>query len=131
MISIRSCDSGDAFLESTPAVLPWFQVKAGLEFTLAIGVERLRAYSLEQQALLIDVLAEHGINADGARVDRGAFVTLTHPAAEHAAQTLKARGVNCDARGGCLRLGPDVLNTRDELRQAGGIVAEAIGAQRC
>ncbi|HEX3472231.1 MAG TPA: aminotransferase class V-fold PLP-dependent enzyme, partial [Silvibacterium sp.] len=37
---------GDAFLESTPPVLTWYQARSGQKFTLAMGVERLRAYSL-------------------------------------------------------------------------------------
>ena len=41
-------DGGNAFLESTPPVLTWYQARSGLEFTLAMGVKRLRAYSLKQ-----------------------------------------------------------------------------------
>jgi len=40
----------DGWLDATPAVLPFYQARAGLEFTLAVGVERLRAYSKMQQA---------------------------------------------------------------------------------
>src|SRR5256885_631205 len=41
---------GDGWLESTPPVLQPFQALAGLEITLELGVERLRAYNLEQKS---------------------------------------------------------------------------------
>ncbi len=36
----RFAAGGDAFLESTPAVLTWYQARAGQQFTLGLGVER-------------------------------------------------------------------------------------------
>ena len=105
---------GDAWLESTPPVLGCFQALAGLEFTLEIGVDRLRAYSMEQKALLASLLPE----VTGADKHYGAFVTLKHrDAVAHAAQ-LEKQGVKVDARGEYLRLCPDILNTRDELQRA-------------
>ena len=35
----RFAAGGDAFLESTPAVLTWYQARAGQEFTLGLGVD--------------------------------------------------------------------------------------------
>src|SRR5271165_1563862 len=43
---------GDAFLDSTPPVLTWYQARSGQEFMLAMGVEKLRAYSLQQLVAL-------------------------------------------------------------------------------
>ncbi len=54
---------GDAWLESTPAILPFYQARAGLEFTLAVGVERLRQYNLEQQGYLRERLGAAGVRA--------------------------------------------------------------------
>src|SRR5438552_1253667 len=68
---------GDAFLESTPPVLTYYQARAGQLFTLAIGVERLREYSLSQQRLLVSLLERHGIAARGGSEDRGAFVVVS------------------------------------------------------
>jgi kynureninase len=115
---------GDAWLESTPPVLAPVQALAGLELTLELGVERLRDYSLEQKQLLVDFLAQRGIEAQGAGEDYGAFVTLTHPKAERIAAALATQGVVGDARGDQLRLCPDILNTEAELAQA----AEELGA---
>ena len=56
---------GDAFLESTPPVLPFYQARAGQIFTLAIGVERLRAHSLGMQQRLAGLLRDRGFSAQG------------------------------------------------------------------
>jgi len=106
---------GDAFLESTPPVLPLYQARAGQVFTLAIGVDRLREYSLALQQRLVALLAEQGIAAAGGSEDRGAFVTVVDVRAETWARQLQAAGVIADARGRFLRLCPDVLTRDAEL----------------
>jgi kynureninase len=120
---------GDAFLESTPAILPWYQARAGQVFTLAIGVERLRAYSLSQQQRLVALLRERGVPAEGGTGDRGAFVIIRDPHAVELALVLRERGVHGDARGSYLRLCPDVLTTDAELVAAAEIHA-AVRADR-
>ncbi len=72
----RFAEGGDAWLESTPAVLPLYQARAGQRFTLAIGVDRLRAHSLGLQRRLVELLEERGIAARGGTPDRGAFVVV-------------------------------------------------------
>lgn len=106
---------GDAWLESTPPVLTYYQSRSGQEFLAAIGVERLRAYSLGQLQRLKQALAAHGIAAQGADHHHGAFLSVHHPRAPEIARRLKALGVNIDARGERLRLCPDLLNTDAEL----------------
>ncbi len=120
---------GDAWLESTPAVLPFYQARSGLAFTLALGVARLREYSLARQRALVAALAERGVTALGGAEDRGAFVVVpfaadTDGAAGRCADALAARGVASDARGRWLRLCPDVLTTDEELTRAAAILAE-------
>jgi len=105
-------------LESTPAILPLYQARAGQIFTLAIGVERLRAYSLAQQQHLVSLLAAHGVEAEGGTEDRGAFVVVRANDAVALADALDARGIHADARRPWLRLCPDVLTTTEELDRA-------------
>ncbi len=57
---------GDAFLESTPPVLPFYQARAGQRLVLALGVERLRAHSLALQQRLVGLLRERGVAAQAA-----------------------------------------------------------------
>ena len=116
---------GDAFMESTPAVLPWYQARAGQVFTLAVGVDRLRAYSLAQQRRLVALLGERGMAAAGGTEDRGAFVVIEDADAIALADALARRGVHCDARGIYLRLCPDLLTTEAELASAAKQLAAA------
>jgi kynureninase len=114
----RFAAGGDGWMESTPPVLTWYQARSGQVFTLAIGVERLRAYSLSQQRILVDLLQARGIEALGAQSDRSAFVAVRRDDAVALAEGLDQRGIDVDARGEWLRLCPDVLTTQDELNQA-------------
>ncbi|MDH5246809.1 MAG: aminotransferase, partial [Betaproteobacteria bacterium] len=118
---------GDAWMESTPAVLPIYQARAGQLFTQAIGVARLRERSLEMQRRLVALLAERGIAARGGTPDRGAFVVVCHPAASAWSAALLERGIVSDARGQWLRLTPDVLTTDTEL-EAGAVALAAIAS---
>jgi kynureninase len=116
---------GDAFLEATPPVLAWYQARSGQEFVLAVGVTRLRAWSLDQLERLKAYLCEAGVGAvTGGDRDHGAFLTVRHPEAMRVVARLKKHGVIADARGEWLRLCPDCLTQDTELRR----VAEAMGA---
>jgi kynureninase len=114
---------GDAFLESTPPVLPFYQARAGQVLALALGTARVRAWSLALQRRLVDLLAERGVPAVGGTEDRGAFVAVVDANAEAWADALRAAGVVTDARGSYLRLCPDILTTDEELVTAANAVA--------
>ena len=115
---------GDAWLESTPPVLAPFQALAGLEITLEIGVERIRAHSLEQKKLLASLLP----GCEGASADHGAFLVLRHKNAARVCTELERRGVKIDARGEYLRICPDFLNTTEELHRAAHEIRRAVGS---
>src|SRR5271169_1444265 len=114
---------GDAFFESTPPILPLYQARAGQVFTLAMGAERLRAYSLRQLQRLAALLQERGIRAEGGTPDRGAFAVIRDAHAEALATVLRERGIHADARGPYLRLCPDALTTDAELIAAAEVIA--------
>jgi kynureninase len=113
--SPQLADGGDRFLESTPAILPFYQARAGLLFTLSIGVDRLRRYSLQQQKDLEELLWKNGIPFLGRIEERGAFIAIPHQQAQLIADRLEKNGIICDVRENLLRLCPDLLNTREEL----------------
>jgi kynureninase len=123
-------EGGDAFLESTPPVLPLFQARAGQVLTQAIGVARLRAFSLDRQQRLRGALQAQGIEAIGGSEDRGAFLIVVDDRAETWADALAERGVVADARGRFLRLCPDLLTTEDEMAVAARRLAEVAEAPR-
>ncbi|HVF63836.1 MAG TPA: aminotransferase class V-fold PLP-dependent enzyme [Casimicrobiaceae bacterium] len=113
----RFATGGDGWMESTPPVLTWYQARSGLAFTLAIGVDRLRAYSLHQQRTLVDLLHTRGIAARGGREDHGAFVVVTRDDAVDVAAALGRQDIDVDARGRFLRICPDLLTTREQLEK--------------
>ncbi|MDQ2987036.1 MAG: aminotransferase class V-fold PLP-dependent enzyme [Armatimonadota bacterium] len=119
---------GDAWLESTPAILPIYQARAGLEIIKELGVDNLRKYSLEQQEFLREAFLAEGVACvipDDPKT-RGAFSLLKVANAGILATSLKANGVNVDARGEHVRFCPDFLNTEDEIREAAKIAASLI-----
>jgi kynureninase len=105
----RFASGGDAFLESTPPVLTWYQARAGQQFTLGLGVQRLRDYSLDRLRRLKRYLAAHGVEAQGADDAHGAFLTIEHPSAPALADALREHSILTDARDRWLRLCPDCL----------------------
>jgi kynureninase len=117
---------GDAFLESTPPVLTYYQARSGQQFTLAMGIERLREYGRKQLNRLKRYLADAGIEAIGGDDDHGAFLSVRHVnAGELAIKTAESRVIT-DARGEWLRLGPDCLTRDDELRTAASVLRLAL-----
>jgi len=113
---------GDGWLESTPPILGPFQALAGLEVTLELGVDRLRAYNLEQKRFLASLLPD----AEGADEAHGAFITLVHPDATALAARLAQDRIQVDARGTYLRICPDILNSRAELERAASFLQSGV-----
>jgi len=117
---------GDAFLESTPPVLTYYQARSGQKFTLAMTVERLREYSQRLLKRLKRYLAEAGIEAIGGDADHGAFLSVRLRNASNVAEKMAESGVITDARGEWLRLCPDCLTREAELRIAASVLEGAL-----
>ena len=112
---------GDAWLESTPPVLAPVQALAGLEITLELGVEAIRAHNLRQKKVL-----QESLPVEGGGADHGAFVTLKRPDAVRVSDSLEAKGIQADARGEYLRLCPDYLTSEEELARAVAVLQEEL-----
>jgi kynureninase len=118
---------GDAFLESTPPILTYYQARSGQEFVLGIGVARLREYSLRQLVAMCGYLAEAGVSEiTGGDERHGAFLALSMKNAMKLAKKLELEGVICDARGEWLRICPDCLTRDAELRRAAEVIGKLI-----
>lgn len=124
----RFASGGDAFLESTPAVITWYQARAGQQFTLGVGVERLRAYSLDRLRRLKGYLAAQGIEAEGADDAHGAFLTVEHASAPALADALRTYSIFTDARDCWLRLCPDCLTLDGALADTAAALAAVLRA---
>jgi kynureninase len=117
-------EGGNAFLESTPPILACYQARPGQRLLLALGIERIRAHSLERQQRLVALLAARGIVARGGTGDHGGFVVVTDSRAGGWREALAQRAIVTDARGQYLRLCPDLLTTDDELVLASNALGE-------
>lgn len=118
---------GDAFLEGTPAVLPWYQARSGADFVLAMGVARLREYSLLQLKALCGYLEDAGLKGViGGDRRHGAFLSVHLENAMKIPPLLVQKGIVSDARGEWLRLCPDCLTRDEELRRAAGELGDVL-----
>jgi kynureninase len=119
----RFAPGGNAFLESTPPVLTYYQARAGQQLTLHLGVARIRAYNIDRLSRLKHYLAAAGVAATGADNEHGGFLTIEDPSAPSLAQTLERHGITTDARGRWLRLSPDYLTPDSALREVATTLA--------
>jgi kynureninase len=109
------------FLTGTPNVPGLYAATAGYDIVEEIGVERIRERSVEQTALLVELLGEAGFRVGSPRDPsrRGGTIVVRTPDFERVGRGLAARGVIIDWRPDVgLRLGPHFFNTDDELRFA-------------
>lgn len=130
---------GDGWLEATPPVLTYYQARAGLELTLALGVDRLRAYTLDQLRFLRNTLHNAGVSTRTVNADpdaHGNYLLIPVDDGKHACHALKSAGVNADARPSpagspwFVRLCPDILTTRAEMTGAATRVARVLAPAR-
>jgi kynureninase len=109
------------FLTGTPNVAAHYAGTAGYDLVEEIGVERIRAASLRQTQLLLDLVDAAGFEVMSPRdpARRGGTVTVRVPEFPAVHAELEARGILCDFRPDAgIRLGPHFYNTDDELRFA-------------
>jgi kynureninase len=120
------------FLTGTPNVPALNAATAGSGVIEEVGVERIRERSIEQTALLVEVLGEAGFQVGSPRdpARRGGTVVVGTPDFERVGEELGARGILCDYRPDVgLRLGPHFFNTDDELRYAVEQISEIAGSR--
>jgi kynureninase len=119
---------GDAFLESTPPVLTYYQARAGQQLALQVGVARIRAYNLDRLGRLKRYLADFGIAAEGADSGHGGFLTIETSEAVSLVEALERNRITTDVRGRWLRLSPDYLTPDSALREVAGTIASVCAA---
>jgi kynureninase len=117
------------FLTGTPNVPALYAASAGYEIIEEIGVDRIRERSMQQTALLVELLEGAGFDVlsprDPAR--RGGTVVVSTPEGEAVYRELGAREIICDFRPDAgIRLGPHFFNTDDELRFAAAQIGEIV-----
>jgi kynureninase len=117
------------FLSGTPNVPALYAGTAGYDVIEEVGVDRIRANSLRQTQLLIDLLDAAGFEIGSPREAsrRGGTVTVRTPEFEAVHRELSERQILCDFRPDAgIRLGPHLYNTDDELRWAVSQIVEIV-----
>lgn len=121
-------DDAYRLANGTPGIASLYAIQPGVEIVAQVGVDAIRAKSMRQTALLIELADRAGyeVNSPRAAEDRAGTVTLRP--GEHAyevSRELLARNVIIDYREGAgIRIAPHFYTTDDEIAQ----VMESIAA---
>jgi len=114
----RYADSALRFWGGTPAVLPYAVAANSLETLLDIGIERIRAHSLELTQAIIDSVPRKCLYTPARPVSRGGTVVLDFGERQSdAASALTDAGVHFDVRRTGMRLSPHIYTSREEIEQ--------------
>jgi kynureninase len=117
------------FLTGTPNVPANYAASAGYEIIREIGVDRIRANSMRQTALLVDLVDEKGFELMSPRdpAIRGGSVVFRVADFQAVHAELAARNIICDTRPDVgLRFGPHFFTSDDDIRFAVDQVAEIL-----
>jgi kynureninase len=109
------------FLHGTPAVPALYAAQAGYEIVSAAGVEAIRAKSVRQVQLVIDLARERGFrpHAPERPEQRGGMVILDVPHGQAVTRELLRREVIVDFRPGAgIRFSPHFYSTDEEVSRA-------------
>ncbi len=106
------------YLHGSPAIPTLYAAESGYDLIHEVGVERIRAKSVQQTTRLIELAEEQGwrINAPRHPAQRGGSVILDVPFAGEVVQQLTARNILVDYRRGAgIRIGPHFFNSDEEI----------------
>lgn len=106
------------FLHGSPAIPALYAAQAGYHIINQIGVDKIRAKSVRQTSLLIQLAEEAGFKVTSPRnsADRGGTITVGHPDAAAITNELIKREFIVDYRPGAgVRISPHFYNTDEEL----------------
>jgi kynureninase len=127
-------DAPERFQSGTPNVPAWYAARAGYEIIAEVGVERIRARSLELTRRIIDHALSRGYRVHTPLDDRerGGTVTVDLPGAAAVAEGLNRRGVIVDHRPGAgIRLAPHFYSTEAEIDHALAVLDELAALAGC
>src|SRR4051794_10512021 len=117
------------FLTGTPVVAANYAASAGYEIIREIGVDRIRANSMRQTALVVELVDDAGFELMSPREPerRGGSVAFRVPDFKAVHAELARREIICDSRPDVgLRFGPHFFTSDDEIRYAVGQVVDML-----
>jgi kynureninase len=119
--AIDYADDATRFLHGTPSVPALYAAQAGYDVVTAAGVAAIRAKSIRQVQLLVDLAREHGFrpHVPERPEQRGGMVILDVPHGQAVTRELLRREVIVDFRPGAgIRFSPHFYTTDDEISRA-------------
>ena len=126
---LRYADGAARFLTGTPNVPALYAATAGYDLIEEVGVARIRARSLQQTGLAVELAQAAGFEVRSPLEPdrRGGTVTVHVPQFAAVHRELAEREIVCDFRPGAgLRLGPHFFTSDEELRHAIAQIAEIL-----
>ena len=126
---MRYAEGAARFLTGTPNVPALYAGTGGYDLIEEIGVERIRANSLRQTDLLLELAdaAGFGVASPREHARRGGTVTVHVDEFPAVHRELAERQILCDFRPGAgIRIGPHYFTSDDELRHVVAQIAEIV-----
>ncbi len=121
------------FQSGTPNVPALYSARSGYEIVNEIGVEAIRARSLQLTRRMLDHAASRGyrVNTPTADAERGGTVVFDVPGAEQVTAALLGQDVIVDYRPGAgIRMAPHFYNTEDEIDRALAVLDACVAKVR-
>jgi kynureninase len=121
---IDYANAANRFLHGSPSIPALYAAESGYDLINEVGVERIRANSINQTAKLIALADAQGwkVNSPREAEKRGGSVVINVPYAGGVVSELAQRDMLVDHRPGAgIRIGPHFFNTDEELET---IIAE-------
>ncbi len=115
------------FLHGTPNIPALYAAKPGLEIVRQVGVDAIRAKSIQQTQRLLDLAEQAGYRCTSPRDPsrRGGTVAIDVEHGYEISQSLKSLDILCDYRPGAgIRLSPHFYTRDDELDAAVAAIGE-------
>jgi kynureninase len=115
---IDFADSSFRFLNGTPNIPGLYAARSGYEIINEVGVENIRAKSIRQTSMLIDLAERAGyrVNSPRAAAQRGGTVTIDVPNGYEITEELLRRDFLVDYRPGAgIRIAPHFYTKDEEL----------------
>ncbi len=118
-------------MNGTPGIASLHAIQPGVEIIAQVGVGAIRAKSMRQTALIIELADELGYEVVSPRDPerRAGTVTVNPPHAFEVSEALLAREIKIDFRPKAgIRIAPHFYNTDDEIRAAMLAIGEILAA---
>jgi kynureninase len=120
------------FLNGTPNVPALYSARSGYEIINEIGVEPIRAKSLRQTQLLMDLADEAGFPVRTCRQPhlRGGVVILDVPGGQEVTKELLRREILVDYRPNAgIRIAPHFYTTDEEVKYTVAQISDIVAAK--